>query len=73
MSNPSSAQSSAANAGKKKLFPWDRIVLLVILLVGVVLLILDYRARWQYEGAIAEISKFLPENEELADRNPIDL
>lgn len=72
--SPGSSPAAGKNAAaKKKLFPWDRIVLLAVLVVGLVLLVLDYRARWGFEAALTEVSKFLPENEELADRNPIDL
>ncbi len=76
MSSASPGSSSAAGKNapaKKKLFPWDRIVLLVVLVIGLVLVVLDYRARWAFEAALTDVSKYLPENEELADRNPIDL
>ncbi len=72
-SSESKGQAPAADNGKKKLFPWDRIVLLVVLVVVLVLMVIDYRARWQFESALTAISQYLPENEELAERNPIEL
>src|SRR5690606_20487499 len=55
-----------------KRVPLDRIILLGVLLVVVVLVVIDYRARFAYNAALHQVLKYLPESEEAADLNPID-
>ena len=72
-SNPAPPTALAPQEEPKKRMPLDRIILLGVLLVVAVLVVIDYRARFSYNAALQQVLKYLPESEEAADLNPIDL